>query len=92
MAFEACQLVKTREAREGNILLVQTANEGESVAKKLIQQRKEREVGPSAGSGGGERPDAERERAKAAARKRNSTKQKKQGNLRSGGGDSNRAA
>lgn len=49
MAFEACDVVKVREAEVNgkSILLEQTPHEGESVAKTLSKKRKESEVGPS---------------------------------------------
>ena len=46
MAFEACAGVKLREGRGDQVLLIQAPRQGASVAKTLIQQRKEAEVGP----------------------------------------------
>jgi hypothetical protein len=57
MAFEACDVVRNRESRGDNILLLQTPSDGESVAKTLTHQRKESEVGPG-GAGGSHRADA----------------------------------
>lgn len=67
MAFESCDVVKKRESTTGNILLVETPRSGETVAKTLIQQRKESEVGPG-GEKAGERSYAEKlHRKKVAA-------------------------
>jgi hypothetical protein len=69
MAFEACELVKRREAGGESVLLIQTPRQGESVAHTLVQQRKESEVGPTTHVRGSRPEGASRERSKGKAGK-----------------------